>query len=89
MPAGCLAGGANLIAVDLAATRLMGLDPARIKQFSVLRDPRIDFGFRRQDEITVILNGKPETDFFQPGWTSPVPAFEPHPGWTGQIEVQP
>jgi hypothetical protein len=73
-PAGCLVVGANPLAVDVATTRLMGFDPAKIRQFDVLQSPDWDFGFRSSDEIEVLDD------------TGLNLHFKPHPGWIGHIE---
>lgn len=84
-PAGVLIGGDSLLAVDLVGTRLMGMDPLKLKQFTML-DPKYDFGPRKLEEIEARSNEKifrnladDETRFL---------AFKPHPGWVGHIEVK-
>jgi uncharacterized protein (DUF362 family) len=83
-PAGVLVGGDSLLAVDLVGTRLMGFDPLKLKQFTML-DPKYDFGPRKLEEIEARSNERifqdltdKETKFL---------AFKPHPGWTGHIEI--
>ncbi len=85
-PAGILLGGEDLIATDLVATRLMGFDPNKIKQFSVLNDAHFNFGVRSFSDIEVVsdehiylrcLENKTDKFLF----------FVPYPGWVGHIEV--
>lgn len=87
-PAGAMLLGENLLAADLAATRLMGFDFSRLKQFSLLNDPA-DFGVRSPSEIEVFVRGEPVAPdmFFSPEWPSPLTPFAPHPGWVGQVEL--
>ncbi len=89
--AGCIIIGENLLAVDLVATRLMGFDPRRVKQFSVLYERQRNFGVRAFEEISVKLDGMemPGAMFFDQAWTAPLLGFLPHPGWIGQIECEP
>jgi Domain of unknown function (DUF362) len=86
---GCVVAGTNPFAVDLATTRLMGFDYARIKQFSNLQKRGWDFGFHDPDELRININGEmiQPARFFSAGWNSPLPAFIPHAGWRGHIEL--
>lgn len=88
-PAGAMLLGDNLLATDLVATRLMGFDYARLKQFSLLSDPA-DFGVRRPSDIEVFVRGEPVAPdmFFRPDWQSPLKPFAPHPGWVGHVELE-
>lgn len=87
-PAGCLIGGINPLAVDLVATRLMGFDPLRIRQFAILREPGgWDFGVRTLDEIRVLADDPEVRGLFRS--SRPFLAFRPHPGWVGQLEAAP
>lgn len=86
-PAGCLLAGTNPLAVDLVATRLMGFDPLRIRQFSILKEPgEWDFGVRSLAELRVLADDPEVRDLFR--GRQPFLGFRPHPGWTGQLEVQ-
>lgn len=84
---GVLIGGENLLAVDIAATRLMGFDPARIRTFEhLLRAKDRDFGISGHSDITVRSN--------EPDWRDILSdkrnrylGFRPHPGWVGQVEA--
>lgn len=73
-PVGCLVAGENPLAVDIVTTRLMGFDPAKVRQFDILRSPHFNFGFRSADEIELL--GDTGLNFH----------FKPHPGWVGHIE---
>lgn len=87
---GALLAGEDFVSVDLAATRLMGFDPTRLKQFApaFAADPSL-----RCDplQFTVSVNGRTVSgaELLSPDWESPLAAFRPHPGWTGTIEVPP
>jgi len=89
VPAGVLLGGANLLAVDLVATRLMGFDPLKVRMYrELLADQEFDFGLRSLDEIEVISS--------EPVWRNCLQDranhfldFKPHPGWIGHLEIQP
>jgi hypothetical protein len=81
-------GGINPLAVDLVATRLMGFDPLRIRQFSILAAPGgWDFGVRSLDELRVLADDPEVRDLFRS--RAPFLAFRPHPGWVGQLEAVP
>ncbi len=85
---GVLLGGANLLAVDLVATRLMGFDPLKVKMLrSLLEDRTFDFGVRNMHEIEVLAE--------DPVWSECLRnsncrflGFRPHPGWVGYLESQ-
>lgn len=85
-PAGCLVGGANPLAVDLVATRLMGFDPLRLRQFSILSQPGgWDFGVRSLAEIRVLADDPEVRGLFAS--RGAFLGFRPHPGWVGQLEA--
>lgn len=88
--AGALLLAENLLAADLAATRLMGFDPLKIKQFSILND-EADFGVRRLSDLEIFVRGEPipADIFFSPMWNCPIRPFKPHPGWEGHVELEP
>jgi uncharacterized protein (DUF362 family) len=85
-PVGILAGGDNLLAVDIVVARLMGFDHQKIRQFSVLNDSQFDFGLRGAEDIELVSNdetlrrclGDKVNRYF---------SFKPHPGWDGHIEI--
>jgi uncharacterized protein (DUF362 family) len=84
-PAGILIGGDNLLAVDLVATRLMGFDSSKLKQFTML-DPKFDFGPKNLEEIEIRSNER----VFREGLTDKANmflAFKPHPGWVSHVEL--
>jgi uncharacterized protein (DUF362 family) len=82
---GVLIGGDNLLAVDIVATRLMGFDPNKLKQFTML-DSNYDFGPRKLEDIEIKSNwpevindiNNPQNRFL---------SIMPHPGWIGHIEI--
>lgn len=85
-PAGCLVAGENPFAVDLVAARMMGFDPSRIKQFSILQAPRdISFGLNGVKDIEVRAESKQVCQMFDS--RDPFLAFKPHPAWVGHLEV--
>ncbi len=87
--AGCLVAGRHPFAVDMVTTRLMGFDVAKLPQFSLLTDPRWDFGLRSTRDLEVLFNGTAASGerFFEPTDRNPWFGFLPHPGWVGHIEV--
>lgn len=82
---GILIGGKDLLAVDLVATRLMGFDSLKLKQFTEL-DPKYDFGSRKLEDIEIISN---ETSIIEKllNKKNRIFNFKPHPGWEGYIEI--
>ncbi|HOW96663.1 MAG TPA: DUF362 domain-containing protein [Kiritimatiellia bacterium] len=88
-PSGCLVGGENPLAVDLVASRLMGFDPARIRQFDVLKDRRRNFGFSAPEEIRVAQGERvaPGAEYFSARDIDPRLNFQPHSEWKGHIEI--
>jgi hypothetical protein len=61
-----------------------------VKQFGTVLSGHSEFGIGSLGEIAPVVNGSPvaATDFFGHEWPSPVPAFQPHPGWVGAIELK-
>ncbi|MBI4263339.1 MAG: DUF362 domain-containing protein [Acidobacteria bacterium] len=85
-PAGVLIGGANLLAVDLVAARLMGLDPRRMRLYAALLDGARDFGVRDLRAIEV----RAGVEAWRTCMTNERDAFlgfKPHPGWIAHIEA--
>lgn len=86
-PAGVLIGGNNLLAVDIITTRLMGFDPLKLKQFSLLlNDSYYDFGLKTLDEIEVISDN-PAIQRCHKNKIDSFFAFRPYIGWIGHIEI--
>lgn len=83
--AGCMVIGDNLLAVDLVATRAMGFDFRKLKQFTSLLDDSARFGFRDADEIEVRSSDAELRAMFAS--RSAVLGFAPHPGWVGHVEI--
>jgi uncharacterized protein (DUF362 family) len=88
--AGCIVAGEHPFAVDMVTTRLMGFDVAKVKQFGAALSGQSEFGIGSSSEIDAVVNGSPvvANEFFGREWRSPVPAFAPHPGWVGAIELE-
>ena len=86
---GCLIAGSHPIAVDLVATRLMGFDPRKLKQFDLISDGEWDFGVRSLSDIQVRCDGRviPGLEFFATDRREPYFALEPHAGWKDHIEM--
>ncbi|MBV8358917.1 MAG: DUF362 domain-containing protein [Deltaproteobacteria bacterium] len=86
-PAGLLIGGENALAVDLAATRLMGFDPLKLKMYAqALAHDECDFGVRALDDIS-ICSDDPVMQSCLVEDCSGQSRFAPHPGWIGHIEI--
>ncbi|MSR05500.1 MAG: DUF362 domain-containing protein [Gemmatimonadetes bacterium] len=85
--AGVIVAGENFVSVDVAATRLMGFDPLKLRTYqAIFADPLLRLGIERPDQIEVA------TDV--PEWRNPLGnatdrflGFRPHPGWIGHVEV--
>lgn len=85
-PVGILVGGENLLAVDIVATRLMGFDPFKLKQFFLLSNSDYDFGLRSLEDIEVISN-EPVLQKCLENRTDRFLSFKPYPGWVGHVEI--
>ncbi len=81
-PVGVIAAGRNPFAVDVACTRLMGLDPMQLRWVpAMLEGPFFtelqSIDVRSDDErIRTMLTTR-----------DPLLAFRPHAGWVGRVEV--
>ncbi len=86
---GCLIAGANPVAVDVTTTRLMGLDPRKVKQFAPTFASGGNFGFDNFSDIEICFEGNviPGSQFFSPEDRGKYFGFAPHPGWVGHLEV--
>lgn len=86
---GCLVIGQNPLAVDMVATRLMGFDFRKLRQFDLVLKDEWDFLVHSPSDIEVILDGKlvGGESFFDPCWKDSLLGFKPHPGWVGKVEV--
>ena len=82
---GCLVCGEDPLATDIVAARLMGFDPAKIKQFSLADDPAFPDVGVPSESIEVISEREDVVRMFQ--HKDPLLAFRPHPGWVGHLEV--
>jgi len=85
-PAGVLLGGESYLAVDLAATRWMGLDPGRLRQFDVGRDATLDLGPRGIEDVRLVSDDAGLVCRFE-DLTDRGAGLVPHPGWEGHIEL--
>lgn len=79
--AGVIVAGANWLAVDTAATALMGLDPDRLRWLVYLRERGIAPPIH---EVEVSTNRAPFEDVLTEGGAHL--GFRPHPGWTDFLE---
>jgi uncharacterized protein (DUF362 family) len=88
-PCGCLIAGRHPFAVDLVATRLMGYDPRKVRQFDLAFDPGWNFGLGSFGDIDLRWPGgtMPGARFFSTESRESFFRFLPHPGWKGHIEV--
>ncbi len=82
-PAGLVVAGANLAAVDIVCTRLMGFDPRRLPLFQWVLAGHSPF--LALDQIDVVSG----SDEFQCCLTKAgqLLGFEPHPNWVGHVEI--
>jgi uncharacterized protein (DUF362 family) len=87
-PCGVLLGGSNLLAVDVVAARLMGFDPERLRyQRWLMRESPQEMGVSDPAEVEVRSNVADwERLMLDPD--APDLDFEPHPGWSGHIEMR-
>ncbi|HMK36310.1 MAG TPA: DUF362 domain-containing protein [Desulfomonilaceae bacterium] len=81
---GVVLAGLNPLAVDVAATRLMGLDINKLKWIeNLLKSSKL--GIRSPSEIKIISAVPEFRDMFET--SDPLLAFRPHPGWKGHLEL--
>jgi uncharacterized protein (DUF362 family) len=83
--AGCLVVGEHPLAVDLAATRLMGFDVARFPLFDLSRPRPWHGGLESAELIKMSWSGQAldAGAFF--GGAGPSLNFRPHPAWVGHM----
>jgi hypothetical protein len=82
---GVILAGSNLLAVDITATRLMGLDHSKLKWIDHLKKSG-DYGITDEQDISVISDSSQYSNFF--GSDAKMPAFKPHPGWQEFLELK-
>jgi uncharacterized protein (DUF362 family) len=82
--AGMLTASCDAMSADLVTTRLMGIDPRRLRQFSPAFSPASPL-YRDLQRVIVRCEGR-EWRYSDAAWPFVGRAFEPHPGWTGHIE---
>jgi len=76
----CIIIGENLLATDAVATRLMGFDLTKIKQFEAFKKPNnFDFGLSSTDDIKILTAIPEYENCFKSDST--FLNFAPHPGW--------
>jgi glycosyltransferase involved in cell wall biosynthesis/uncharacterized protein (DUF362 family) len=86
-PAGLVVSGANLAAVDMVCTRLMGFDPRKLPLFRWFLTGGGRDLFPALDRIEVVSPLDTYRDCLaKPGAYL---AFKPHKNWEGHIEMQP
>jgi hypothetical protein len=86
-PSGAIVAGENLLAVDLAATRLMGFDPLQLKMYSALLGAGdCNYGLRSLQDIQICSNNPAWTDVLNDNENSFL-HYRPYPGWLGHIET--
>lgn len=85
-PSRILLAGESFVAVDLAAARLMGFSPNKLKQFRILEDQRFDFGVRKLSDLHLISDDSRLEDSLTNSEDRCLD-FTAHPGWQGQIEI--
>jgi uncharacterized protein (DUF362 family) len=84
-PAGVVVAGANLAAVDIVCTRLMGFDPGRLPLFRWLQSGGGRSPFPGLDAIEAVSNDEAFRDCLsKPGAYL---GFEPHKNWAGHVEM--
>ncbi len=82
---GAVIAGDNLLAVDITATRLMGLDFRKLKWVEYLLNEGI-FGIQSENDIRIRSDDPALETLF--GSDTPLFRFRPHPGWTGFLEQE-
>lgn len=85
-PAAVLIGGESFAAVDLAATRWMGFDPRKFRQFDLLNDRSIDLGIRSCEDLEIVSDDPTVRSCFEDP-SDRCANFQPHPGWKGRVEL--
>jgi uncharacterized protein (DUF362 family) len=84
---GVVLASENFLAADIVGTRLMGLDPMKVKMFTyLLEEKERDYGIRSVDDISVKTNVREWQDCLQDS-SDKFLNFKPYPGWVGHIEI--
>ncbi|NUO79290.1 DUF362 domain-containing protein [candidate division KSB1 bacterium] len=85
--AGVIVAGCNPLAVDIAATRLMGLQWQKLKWIDdLLRTERFGCFVREANEIEIASNQKQFEKMFE--HSERLLGFKPHPGWQVFLEIE-
>lgn len=86
-PAGVLLAGENLLAVDLAAVRLMGFDWRKLRYLGwLMHRASPSMGVRAPQDVEIVSNVPEWIDILKDS-TAPNLCFRPPAGWLGQIEL--
>ena len=82
-----LLGGENLLAVDIVGTRIMGLDPTKVRTFEyLLNESDRDFGINSTSDIGVLSNIEEWKDCLT-NESDRFLGYRPYPGWVGHLEI--
>jgi uncharacterized protein (DUF362 family) len=85
--AGVVLAGCNPLAVDIVATRLMGLQWQKLKWIEdLLRSERLGCFVREASEIKIASNQSDFENMFE--HNGRLLGFKPHPGWQGYLEIE-
>jgi uncharacterized protein (DUF362 family) len=88
-PSGVLVSGANLLATDLVAARLMGFDWRRLESLRwLVEDSPHDMGVSDPAAIEIVSN-RPEWERLMADDGVQDLAFAPHSQWAGHVELVP
>jgi len=84
-----LVAGEDPVAVDMVTTRMMGFDIRKIRYLRSVMDGDWAYPVKLPGDIMIYKNSEyiPGEIFFDFGSRDPMLAFEPHPGWVGNIEL--
>jgi hypothetical protein len=86
-PSGVMVGGENLLAVDIAAARLMGFDPEKLKLYKyLLSDTGFDYEIDGIDDINVVADD-PAFENCLKDHESSFLDYKPYPSWVGHVEI--
>jgi uncharacterized protein (DUF362 family) len=85
---GTVVAGADLLAVDLVATRLMGFDPLLVPAFRFLTSPGAPEGLAADLADVVVASDTPEWRGCLSDPASTFLGFRPHPGWAGHLRIE-
>jgi uncharacterized protein (DUF362 family) len=81
---GVVVAGANLLAVDIVGTMLMGLHFSKLKWITYLLESRL-FGICSERDIEVVSSVPDLSEILETG--AGLMRFRPHPGWKGHLDT--